>query len=154
MKKTIFLFLASALLAFQSCVDNSTDFPEDAEGVFYGDLLVDDYTDKRVGISVTEVSESAVEIFFNDVKFAAMMPVRIDITVKDVPLHKNEDMLSFSAVDIDPYVNKEVNPQSAYRFSEISGTVNGKKLVLSAKMSDDLKPSRAGKRFSFEGTCK
>lgn len=154
MKKTILLFLSAALMAFQSCVDNGTSFPEDAEGVFYGDLLVGDYTDGRVGISVTETSEPTVEIFFNDVKFAAGMPVRIDITVKGVPSQRNEDVLSFSATDIDPYVNKEQEPQREYRFSQISGTVKGKELVLSARMADDLKPSRAGKEFAFKGTCK
>jgi hypothetical protein len=83
-----------------------------------------------------------------------MMPVRIDITVKGVPANENEDILSFTELNIDPYVNKEAKPQSEYRFAEISGTVKGKELVLSARMADNLKPSRAGKRFSFRGTCK
>ena len=146
--------LLSVLLLLQSCVDNSKTFPEDADGVFYGDLIVDDYTDKHVGISVTRNPDSTVDIFFNNVKFATMMPVRIDITVKGVPANENEDVISFTALDIDPYVNEKTKPQSEYRFAEISGTVNGKELVLSARMADNLKPSRAGKRFSFRGTCK
>ena len=148
------IYLLPVLLFLQSCVDNSKTFPEDADGVFYGDLIVDDYTDKHVGISVTRCPDCTVDIFFNDVKFATMMPVRIDITVKGVPANENEDVISFTALDIDPYVNKEANPQSEYRFAEISGTVMGKELVLSARMADNLKPSRAGKRFSFRGTCK
>ena len=152
MRKIIFLF--SVLLLLQSCVDNGGTFPEDADGVFYGDLVVDDYTDKHVGISVTENSNNTVDVFFNDVKFATLMPLRIDITVKDIPMQKNEDVVSFSTNNIDPYVNEKANPQSEYRFSEISGTVKGNELVLSARMADDLKPSRAGKRFSFRGTCK
>ena len=152
MRKIIFLF--SVLLFLQSCVDNSGTFPEDADGVFYGDLVVDDYTDKHVGISVTENYNNTVDVFFNDVKFATLMPLRIDITVKDIPMQKNEDVVSFSTNNIDPYVNEKANPQSEYRFSEISGTVKGNELVLSARMADDLKPSRAGKRFSFRGTCK
>ena len=78
MRKTIFLL--SVLLLLQSCVDNSATFPADADGVFYGDLIVDDYTDKHVGISVTEHPDLTVDIFFNDVKFATMMPVRIWIS--------------------------------------------------------------------------
>ena len=152
MRKTIFLL--SVLLLLQSCVDNSATFPADADGVFYGDLIVDDYTDKHVGISVTEHPDLTVDIFFNDVKFATMMPVRIDIAAKGITAQKNEDVLSFTAYNIDPYVNKEPNPQPEYRFAEISGTVKDKELVLSARMADDLKPSRAGKRFSFRGTCK
>jgi hypothetical protein len=146
--------LLSVLLLLQSCVDNSKTFPEDADGVFYGDLIVDDYTDKHVGISVTRNPDSTVDIFFNNVKFATMMPVRIDITVKGIPANENEDILSFTELNIDPYVNKEAKPQSEYRFAEISGAVKGKELVLSARMADNLKPSRAGKRFSFRGTCK
>ena len=148
------IYLLPVLLFLQSCVDNSKTFPEDADGVFYGDLIVDDYTDKHVGISVTKHPDSTVDIFFNNVKFATMMPVRIDITVKGVPANENEDVISFTELNIDPYVNKEANPQSEYRFAEISGTVKGKELVLSARMADNLKPSRAGKRFSFRGTCK
>lgn len=145
--------LLTVVMAFHSCVDNGTTFPDEADGVYYGDLTVGDYTE-RVGISVTETSESTVDVFFDNVKFAKAMPVRIDITVKGVTLQKTDEMLCFSATDIEPYVNKEPNPQPAYCFAEIEGTVKDKELVLSARMSDDLKPSRAGKRFSFKGTCK
>ena len=153
MKKIIRILFLAIVVAFQSCVDNSSTFPEDADGVFYGNLNVDDYTE-RVGISVTENPGSTVDIFFDNVKFAKGMPVRIDITVKGLASQETDDLLSFSAVDVDPYINKEQNPQPAYRFSEISGTVKDKELVLSAKMSDDLGGTRAGKKFSFRGMCK
>ena len=148
------IYLLPVLLFLQSCVDNSKTFPEDAACVFYGDLIVDYYTYKNVGISVTKHPDCTVDIFFNDVKFATMMPVRIDITVKGIPANEHEDILSFTEFHIEPYVNIAANPQSEYRFAEISGTVKGKELVLSARMADNLKPSRAGKRFSFRGTCK
>ena len=154
MKNIIKLLILSVVFVLGACVDNSTTFPPETDGVFYGDLVVDDYTDKHIGISVTETSDSAVDIFFNDVKFAKAMPVRIDITVKGVSSQKVDEILCFSATDIDPYVNTEPDRQPAYRFAEISGTVTGNELVLSAKMADDLKPSRAGKKFSFRGTCK
>ena len=151
MKKIILsLFLSMALL---SCVDNGTTFPENGDGVYYGDLVVGDYTQKSVGISVTETSDSTVDVFFDNVKFAAAMPLKIDITVKDVPSRKAGGVLSFSATDIDPYMNREAEPQPEYRFASISGAVEDDELVLEARMSDDLKPSRAGKSFSFKGTC-
>ena len=153
MKNIIKLLILSVVFVLGACVDNSTTFPPETDGVYYGDLTVGDYTE-RVGISVTETSESTVDVFFDNVKFAKAMPVRIDITVKGVTLQKTDEMLCFSATDIEPYVNKEPNPQPAYCFAEIEGTVKDKELVLSARMSDDLKPSRAGKRFSFKGTCK
>lgn len=153
MKNVVKILILSVVFALYSCVDNGTTFPDETDGVYYGDLTVGDYTE-RVGISVTETSDNAVDIFFDNVKFAKAMPVRIDITVKDVVSQKVDDVLSFSATDIDPYVNKEPNPQPAYCFAEIAGTVKNNELVLSAKMSDELKPSRAGKKFSFRGTCK
>lgn len=150
MKKIILsLFLSVALV---SCVDNGTTFPEDTDGVYYGNLTVGDYTE-RVGISVTETSDTTVDVFFDNVKFAKAMPLRIDITVKDVPCIKANGVIAFSATDVDPYMNKEKEPQPEYRFAEIAGAVEGYELVLEARMSDDLKESRAGKRFSFKGTC-
>ena len=150
MKKIILsLFLSVALV---SCVDNGTTFPEDTDGVYYGNLTVGDYTE-RVGISVTETSDTTVDVFFDNVKFAKAMPLRIDITVKGVPCIKANGVIAFSATDVDPYMNKEKEPQPEYRFAEIAGAVEGYELVLEARMSDDLKESRAGKRFSFKGTC-
>ena len=151
MKKIILLLLLP--VALLSCVDNSTTFPENGDGVYYGDLVVGDYTQKSVGISVTETSDSTVDIFFDNVKFAMAMPLKIDITVKGVSSDKVGNVLSFSAVDIDPYMNKEKEPQPKYRFATISGVVEGDELTLVARMADELKPSLAGKEFYFKGSC-
>ena len=147
------IFLMFLLMMQLSCVDNSTTFPEGGDGVYYGDLVVGDYTQKRVGISVTETSDTTVDVFFDNVKFAAAMPLKIDITVKGVHCRKDGDVLSFSASDIDPYMNKETEPQPEYRFSTISGVVDGGELILVARMADELKPSLAGKEFAFNGSC-
>lgn len=152
MKNIIRILLLSVATAFQACIDNSTTFPEES-GVFYGNLSVGDYTE-YTGISITPNSDStAVDVFFDDVKFAKLMPVRVDIAVKDVPCVKNAEILVFSAQNVDPYMNTEELPQRGYRFSEISGTVMGNELQLSAKMADDLEGTPAGKRFSFRGEC-
>ena len=151
MKKIILLlFLPLSLL---SCVDNGTTFPENTDGVYYGNLVVGDYTQRNVGISVTETTDTTVDVFFDNVKFAAAMPLKIDITVKDVPCVKTGSVLGFSATDIDPYMNREKEPQPEYCFASFWGAVEDGELVIEARMSDDLKPSRAGKSFSFKGTC-
>ena len=152
-KGAILSVVSLVLMTLLSCVDNSTTLPADGDGVYYGDLVVGDYVQKNVGISVTETSDSTVEVFFDNVKFAAAMPLKIDITVKGVPSLKAGGVLSFVAMDIDPYMNREKEPQPEYRFAAISGAVEDGELVLEARMSDDLKSSRAGKRFSFNGTC-
>ncbi|MBO7290861.1 MAG: hypothetical protein J6U62_05310 [Bacteroidaceae bacterium] len=146
----IYTFMLLLLVALVSCVDNSTTLPQDGDGVYYGDLTVGDYTD-RVGISVTETSDSTVDVFFDNVKFAKAMPLRIDITVKSIPSRKVGGVLSFSVENVDPYMNREVEPQPEYRFATISGVIEGDELTLVAKMADDLKGSRAGKEFSFKG---
>ena len=64
MKKIKLLLLLPLFLL--SCVDNSSTFPENADGVFYGRLTVGSYTQDNVGISVTVVSDSTVDVFFND----------------------------------------------------------------------------------------
>ena len=150
MKKTILLLFLPVVLL--SCIGNGSTFPKDADGVFYGNLTVGDYTE-RVGISVTETSDTTVDVFFDDVKFAKAMPLRIDINVKNVPYQKVNGILGFSAFDIDPYMNREKEPQPEYRFSTISGVVDGDRLQLEARMADGLRPSLAGKIFSFSGTC-
>ena len=149
----IYSFMLLLLVAMASCVDNSTTLPQDGDGVYYGELTVGEYTE-RAGISVTETSDSTVDVFFDNVKFAKAMPLRIDITVKGVPSRRIDGMLSFSAVDIDPYMNREKEPQPKYRFATFRGVIEGNELVLEAKMSDDLESSsRAGKEFRFNGTC-
>ena len=150
---TILPVVSLVLVTLLSCVDNGATFPEDVDDVYYGVLTVDDYTQKRVGISVTETSDTTVDVFFDNVKFAAAMPLKIDITVKDVPSIKSGGVLHFSAVDVDPYMNREQEPQPEYRFATIVGAIEESELVLEARMSDDLKSSRAGKTFSFKGTC-
>jgi hypothetical protein len=147
----IYTFMLLLLVALVSCVDNSTTLPQDGDGNYYGDLVVGDYTQKNVGMSVTETSDSTVDVFFDNVKFAAAMPLKIDITVKSVPSHRVGGVLSFSAENVDPYMNREVEPQPEYRFATISGVIEGDELILVAKMADDLKGSRAGKEFSFKG---
>lgn len=148
--KRICLILLS-VLALAGCAGGGDPLPDDADGVFRGRLTVGDYT-RDATIFVTEnVGNSTVDIFFDNVKFAPLMPVVIDITVKGVPC-RNDGVLSFSTVDVDPYINKEVDPQPGYRFSEISGVVDGDELVLSARMADGLAWYVEGKVFSFSGS--
>lgn len=128
-------------------------FTNDVSATYVGALDVDGY-ERTVEISLTEnVFDSTVEIFFDNVKFAALMPVTVDIILKDIPCTSLYDF-QFSAKNVVPYINKEPDPKPAYKFGEIYGGVAQGKLWLYAKMADDLKPSRAGKEFSFKGEKK
>lgn len=150
--KRVFLFLfVVAVALFHSCDEGGVTPPVDVDDMYRGKLTVGDYINNSVGISVTENTDSTVLIFFDNVKFAKAMPVYIDITVKDVPCINSNGVLSFCMNNVDPYLNKEKEPSPNYRFAVVEGTVVGDELLLSAKMSDDLVPSRAGKEFSFRG---
>lgn len=117
---------------------------------FKGTLVVGDYKREAV-IAVREKQALGVaDILFNDVKFSPLMPVTIDITVKDISCYTGGNF-DFNAEDIIPYINKEEKPQSKYKFEYISGTIMGNKLVLMAKMADDLAFYVSGKEFEFTG---
>lgn len=151
MKRILSIIAFFAFFALHSCEENNTTFPNEADGVYRGKLTVGDYT-RDAGISITENGDSTVDIFFDNVKFAALMPVKIDITLKDIPCSSGE-VLSFSAENVDPYINKETVPQPGYRFSRVEGTVTGNELLLSAKMASGLAAYVAGKDFFFRGSC-
>ena len=65
MKNTILLLFLPLFLG--ACVDEMPTLPDGVDGMYYGDLVVGDYTQKNVGISVTETSDSTVDIFFDNV---------------------------------------------------------------------------------------
>ena len=125
--------------------------PADGKKSYKGNLLVGDF-EKEVTIDVIiDRSASLVDVVMKDVKFAPNMPLVLDITVKEMPYVEEGGVAAFAATDIDPYMNTEQSPSAQYRFSQISGAIEGGYMVLSAKMADNLAPYVAGKEFAFSG---
>lgn len=126
--------------------------PADSKKSYKGNLLVGDF-EKEVMIDVViDRAASIVDVVMKDVKFAPNMPLVLDITVKEMPYVEEGGVFAFAATDIDPYMNTEQSPSAQYRFSQISGSIEGGSMVLSAKMADNLAPYVAGKEFAFSGT--
>lgn len=126
--------------------------PADGKKSYKGNLLVGDF-EKEVTIDVViDRAASIVDVVMKDVKFAPNMPLVLDITVKEMPYVEEGGVVAFAATDIDPYMNTEQSPSAQYRFSQISGAIEGGSMVLSAKMADNLAPYVAGKEFAFSGT--
>ena len=126
--------------------------PSDGKKSYKGNLLVGDF-EKEVTIDVViDRSASLVDVVMKDVKFAPNMPLVLDITVKEMPYKEEGGVVAFAATDIDPYMNTEQSPSAQYRFSQISGAIEGGSMVLSARMADNLAPYVAGKEFAFSGT--
>ena len=117
---------------------------------YKGSLEVGDFTKEDVVISVTK-NGNAVDVLLNDVKFAANMPLVLDITLKGVPCETDAANFSFAAENIAPYMNTETEPAPQYMFAAVNGVVNAGKLSFDARMADDLAPYVAGKEFVFRG---
>ena len=117
---------------------------------YKGSLVVGDFTKEDVVISVTK-NGNAVDVLLNDVKFAANMPLVLDITLKALPCTVDGANLSFAAENIAPYMNTETEPAPQYMFAAVNGVVNAGKLSFDARMAEDLAPYVAGKEFVFRG---
>lgn len=117
---------------------------------YKGSLVVGDFTKEDVVISVTK-NGNAVDVLLNDVKFAANMPLVLDITLKALPCTVDGANLSFVAENVAPYMNTETEPAPQYMFAAVNGVVNAGKLSFDARMAEDLAPYVAGKEFVFRG---
>lgn len=140
---------AMGTIGFSNAVVNIKPVGGSAKN-YKGSLVVGDFTKEDVVIGVTK-NDKTVDIVLNDVKFAANMPLVLDITLKDVPCETDAANFSFAAENVAPYMNTETEPAPQYMFAAINGTVEGSKLSFDAKMAEGLAPYVAGKKFVFSG---
>ena len=119
-----------------------------------GDTEADTVTEEKsvvVDVKIDQVAGS-LDLVLNDVKFAANMPLTLDITLKEIPYLVNDGALNFSATNVAPCINAENEPVAAYTFASVNGVIEGDRLLLDAKMAEDLAAYVAGMEFTFEGT--
>lgn len=127
--------------------------PEDgAERSYKGNIVSGDFAKEIVVCVTMDKASSTLDVVLNKVKFAANMPLELDITLKEIPYTVNDGVVEFSATDIAPYMNTESEPAPAYMFATAGGCIAGDKLVFDAAMSDSLASYVAGRKFAFEGT--
>lgn len=119
---------------------------------YKGSLLVGDFTKEAVVKVTKNEVEGSLDLVIEGAKFAANMPLELDITLKGIPCLVNDGVLYFSAENVAPYINTENEPVPAYMFAGVNGTVQGSKLLFDAKMAENLAAYVAGKEFVFEGT--
>lgn len=96
--------------------------------------------------------KNCVDIVMRKVKFAAAMPVTIDITLNAVPYSEADDgTISFEAENWVPFIGATERPD--YKFGLLKGTVTAdyKNLSIDARMADDLAPYVAGMEFNYNG---
>lgn len=118
---------------------------------YSGSLLVGDFVNEGIKVGVVKnEAASTLELVINDVRFAEGMPVKIDITLKDIP-YTVDGGIKFDVTDVLPYINTEQEPAQAYAFASVAGEIEGNSLYLTAQMADNLAPYLAGKVFEYSG---
>ena len=118
---------------------------------YSGSLLVGDFVNEGIKVGVVKnEAASTLELVINDVRFAEGMPVKIDVTLKDIP-YTVDGGIKFDVTDVLPYINTEQEPAQAYAFASVAGEIEGNSLYLTAQMADNLAPYLAGKVFEYSG---
>lgn len=125
MKRYLFLF---CLLAFGLCAGAQT---------YVGTMTVDGYTRKEVKVTLKKSEKEGIVLTMYRVKFARMMPVKIDF---DIPQMKLEGS-RLTADGVVP-VSKGKRYEK-YTIHRLDGKVDSKEISFSCTMGD--------KPFSFKG---
>ena len=145
-------FIMSAVTAVGTIgFSNVSVTPVTPSGSNYrGMLQVGDFS-KEVLVNVSKNDDAGtLDMVINDVKFAANMPLELDITLRDIP-YVSDFGVSFMAENVAPYINTEKEPAPASMFAVGEGDVKGGKLTFVARMADGLASYVAGKEFVFSG---
>ncbi len=120
-----------SLLAFGLCAGAQT---------YFGTMTVDGYKRENVKVRLWKSEREGVVLTMYDVKFARMMPVKIDFDIPQLRL-ENGRLTGDNTVPVSK--GKRYEKHTVRR---LSGTADSRKLVFSCTMGD--------KPFSFEGTLK
>ena len=140
-----FAFLA---LGFTSC-HIASDEPEitdnDSAYVAVGTLTIPSsgFTKENVRTQIVLVNDNKLDIYMYDVKFAALMPVTIDMVISGVDYTQNDDMIRFYGDSIVPTAGNK--PYDKYIVTDLTGSLTSDSLIIS-NMYGDTPCTYAGKR--------
>jgi hypothetical protein len=88
---------------------------------------------EQTGIKVLgefDESKSTIDIKLQKVKFVPAMPIRIDVTIMDVPVvSTGDDSWTFEADDLTPWAMG--GPYDTYRVDDLRGTISGDSIEFS-----------------------
>lgn len=142
--KILSVMLAVAALSAASCSKPAQEPTLPAEAAYVGDLSVIEiagalYEQKDVHVSYELADDGTLSIRMKDVSFSAQMPVKLSLMVlSDVPYvrHGSTLTLSLSGTDIIPQMEMrgELVPYERYLCTDLTGTINPEKMVLSMKL--------------------
>ena len=134
MKKYLLLLIIVAAPLLFYCSSGSVGDDSVYTGVLEVDAIADDelFTLNNVdcGIELDEAN-STMNLVMYDVKFAEKMPIKITLTVKDIPCVISEESVRFSFEGYkEPFWG--IMQMPAYAFSKIEGVVSDNALSFSA----------------------
>jgi hypothetical protein len=129
-----FLTILAFACALASCEKAPTVITEDSPE-YTGTMVVayegEDF--KQTGIKVLgefDESKSTIDIKLQKVKFVPAMPIRIDVTIMDVPVvSTGEDSWSFEADGLTPWAMG--GPYDTYRVDDLRGTISDNSIEFS-----------------------
>ena len=133
MMKRFLIILASAW-ALASCEKAPTVITDDSPE-YTGTMVVayegEDF--EQTGINVLgefDESMATIDIKLQKVKFVPAMPIRIDVTIMDVPVvSTGDDSWTFEADDLTPWAMG--GPYDTYRVDDLRGTISGDSIEFS-----------------------
>ena len=131
--KRFFTILAFAW-AMAACEKAPTVITDDSPE-YTGTMIVayegDDF--KQTGIKVLgefDQSRTTIDIKLQKVKFVPAMPIRIDVTIMDIPVvYAGEDTWSFEADGLTPWAMG--GPYDTYRVDDLRGTISDNSIEFS-----------------------
>lgn len=127
MIKRLFAF-AAALVLLVSCKEPPTVITENSP-VYSGRMTVlyegEEFVQNGISVKAEFHDDGTlVDIMLQKVKFVPAMPLRIDVTIMDIPVDKAADgSMTFAADGVVPWAMG--GPYDAYRVDELYGTVSG-----------------------------
>lgn len=150
------LLIALAVVSFAACGDDNDEdekkTPETSTSSFTGTVAVGDFSLSDVKVQTTcKNKEKTCSITMYQVTFSSQMPMRMDITMSDVPftVSGSDTLISGSNVTTTYTLNGNTGNFSdvGYSIPSMSGTISKGKLTLSTSVGS----SHGDMTMTYEG---
>lgn len=137
MKKSILLLLLSCL--FTACHIASEEpsvKPEESAYEAYGLLTIPSsgFTKENVRTKIVLKDKELLDIYMFEVKFAALMPVTIDMVISGVGYTKNGNIIRFYGDSIIPTAGSK--PYEKYIITDLVGSITADSMLISNKYGE------------------
>lgn len=133
------LILASLAVLLSACHIDSEEpavKPEDSTYEAFGLLTIPSsgFTKENVRTKIVLTNDELLDIYMFDVKFAALMPVTIDMVISDVGYNKSANEIRFYGDGIIPTAGNK--PYAKYIITDLEGRITTDSLFISNNYGD------------------